>query len=210
MTIEQVAEWAPQYSLEIQRTIRYIGMKIIDEDKSTCDFENMGAMLCKPSQVPSHLLHLRWNYGGSTDGTDSNKGQTYGDYSNGILSFSASLPVFSFHLYIKVGLWISTELTEFSTRRLSLMKRERRIIKSWIHLSIPIHSSRHAGDWIIKVRAFTHNILFCIPKMKFYVMFSLIFRIFFMTYRYFLYFCYWIWYNHFQTLRNIRSVMLLL
>ena len=59
MTIEQVAEWAPQYSLEIQRTIRYIGMKIIDEDKSTCDFENMGAMLCKPSQVPSHLLHLR-------------------------------------------------------------------------------------------------------------------------------------------------------
>lgn len=36
-------------------------------------------------------------------------------------------------------------------------------------------------------------------------MFSLIFRISFMTYRYFLYFCYWIWYNHFQTLRNIRS-----
>ena len=34
MTIEQVAEWAPQYSLEIQRTIRYIGMKIIDEDES--------------------------------------------------------------------------------------------------------------------------------------------------------------------------------
>ena len=32
MTIEQVAEWAPQYSLEIQRTIRYIGMKIIDEN----------------------------------------------------------------------------------------------------------------------------------------------------------------------------------
>ena len=28
MTIEQVAEWAPQYSLEIQRTIRYIGMKV--------------------------------------------------------------------------------------------------------------------------------------------------------------------------------------
>ena len=34
MTIDQVAEWAPQYSLEIQRTIRYIGMKILDEDKS--------------------------------------------------------------------------------------------------------------------------------------------------------------------------------
>lgn len=34
MTIDQVAEWAPQYSLEIQRTIRYIGMKIIDENES--------------------------------------------------------------------------------------------------------------------------------------------------------------------------------
>ena len=34
MTIEQVAEWAPQYSLEIQRTICYIGMKIINEDES--------------------------------------------------------------------------------------------------------------------------------------------------------------------------------
>ena len=34
MTIEQVSEWAPQYSLEIQRTIRYIGMKIIDENES--------------------------------------------------------------------------------------------------------------------------------------------------------------------------------
>lgn len=33
LTIEQVAEWAPQYSLEIQRTIRYIGMKILDEDE---------------------------------------------------------------------------------------------------------------------------------------------------------------------------------
>lgn len=34
MTIEQVAEWAPQYSLEIQRTIRCIGMKILDENES--------------------------------------------------------------------------------------------------------------------------------------------------------------------------------
>ena len=34
MTIEKVAEWAPQYSIEIQRTIRYIGMKIIDENES--------------------------------------------------------------------------------------------------------------------------------------------------------------------------------
>ena len=33
MTIEQVAEWAPQYSLEIQRTIRYVGMKILDENE---------------------------------------------------------------------------------------------------------------------------------------------------------------------------------
>lgn len=45
MTIEQVAEWAPQYSLEIQRTIRYIGMKIIDENESVekhMRFEDMG------------------------------------------------------------------------------------------------------------------------------------------------------------------------
>lgn len=34
MTIEQVAEWAPQYSIEIQRTIRYLGIKIIDEEES--------------------------------------------------------------------------------------------------------------------------------------------------------------------------------
>ncbi len=69
----------------------------------------------------------------------------HGDYSNGILSFLALSPVFSFHLSIKVGLWILTELTEFSTRRLSWMKRERRIIKSWIHLFTRIHSSRLIG-----------------------------------------------------------------
>ena len=34
MTIEQVAEWAPQYSFEIPRTLRYIGMKILDENES--------------------------------------------------------------------------------------------------------------------------------------------------------------------------------
>lgn len=34
MTIEQVTEWAPQYSIEIQRTIRYLGIKIIDEEES--------------------------------------------------------------------------------------------------------------------------------------------------------------------------------
>lgn len=33
LTIGQVAEWAQQYSPEIQRTIRYIGMKILDEDE---------------------------------------------------------------------------------------------------------------------------------------------------------------------------------
>ena len=55
-----------------------------------------------------------------------------------------------FHLYIKVGLWILTELTEFSTRRLSWMKRERSIIKSWIHLSNRIHSSKHIGAWSIE------------------------------------------------------------
>lgn len=74
----------------------------------------------------------------------------HGDYSNGILSFLALSPVFSFHLSIKVGLWILTELTEFSTRRLSWMKRERRITKSWIHLSIPILSSRLIGAWSIE------------------------------------------------------------
>ena len=130
------------------------------QSKKHMRFWRYGAMLCKPSQVLNHLLHLRWNRGGSTDGTDSDKGLTNGDCSNGILSFLALSPVFSFHPYIKAGLWTLTELTEFSTRRLSWMKRERRIIKSWIHLSIPIHSSRHTGDWIIKVRAFTHNILF--------------------------------------------------
>ncbi len=32
-TIEQVAEWASEYSPEIQRTIRYLGWKTIDEDE---------------------------------------------------------------------------------------------------------------------------------------------------------------------------------
>ena len=103
-------------------------------------------MPCKPSQVPNQLLHLHRDRGGSTDGTDSDKGLTNEDCSNGILSFLALSPVFSFHLYIKIGLWILTGPTAFSTRRLSWMKRERGIIKSWIHLSIPIHSSRHTGD----------------------------------------------------------------
>ena len=114
-------------------------------------------MLCKLSQAQNHLLHLHWNRGGSTDGIDSNNGLTNGDCSNGILSFLALSPVSSFHLSIKVGLWILTEPTASFTRRSSWMKRERCVTMSWIHLSIPIHSSRHTGDWIIKVRAFTHN-----------------------------------------------------
>lgn len=52
--------------------------------------------------------------------------------SNGILSSMALSPVSSFHLYIKIGLWILTELTEFSTKRLSWMKRERKTTMSWI------------------------------------------------------------------------------
>ena len=72
MTIEQVAEWAPQYSLEIQRTIRYIGMKIIDENESV---EKAHAILKiwgdalqtitspKPSPPPTlkSLWFYRWN-----------------------------------------------------------------------------------------------------------------------------------------------------
>ena len=56
----------------------------------------------------------------------------HGDCSNGILSFSALSPVSSFHLSIKVGLWISTEPTASFIRRSSWMNREKRIIKSWI------------------------------------------------------------------------------
>ena len=72
MTIEQVAKWAPQYSLEIQRTIRYIGMKIIDENESV---EKAHAILKiwgdalqtitspKPSPPPTlkSLWFYRWN-----------------------------------------------------------------------------------------------------------------------------------------------------
>ena len=72
MTIEQVAEWAPQYSLEIQRTIRYIGMKILDENESV---EKAHAILKiwgdalqtitspKPSPPPTlkSLWFYRWN-----------------------------------------------------------------------------------------------------------------------------------------------------
>lgn len=118
MTIEQVAEWAQQYSLEIQRTIRYIGMKILDENESV---EKAHAILkmrgdalqtitsSKPSPPPTLKSWGLYRWNRFKQRTDK------WDYSNGILSFLALSPVFSFHLYIKVGLWILTELTEFST-----------------------------------------------------------------------------------------------
>ena len=69
MTIEQVAEWAPQYSLEIQRTIRYIGMKIINEDESV---EKAHAILkvwgdalqtiTSPNSSPPPTLKSWWFY----------------------------------------------------------------------------------------------------------------------------------------------------
>ena len=113
-------------------------------------FWRYGAMPCKPSQAPDHLLHLRWNRGGSIDGTVSDKGQTNGDYSNGILSFSALSPVFSFHLYIKIGLWILTEPTASFTRRSSWMKRERKTIMSWIRWFTRIRFSERIGVWSIE------------------------------------------------------------
>lgn len=135
MTIEQVAEWAPQYSLEIQRTIRYIGMKIIDENESV---EKAHAILkiwgdalqtiTSPKSSPPPTLKSWWLYRWNSfkQRTDN------GDYSNGILSFSASLPVFSFHPYIKAGLWTSTEPTASFIRRSSWMKREKSVTMSWI------------------------------------------------------------------------------
>ena len=74
----------------------------------------------------------------------------HGDCSNGILSFSASLPVFSFHPYIKAELWTLTEPTASSTRRLSWMKRERKTIMSWIRWFTPIRFSRPIGVWNIE------------------------------------------------------------
>ena len=74
----------------------------------------------------------------------------HGDYSNGILSFLALSLVFSFYLSIKVGLWILTGPTAFSTRRLSWMKRERKTIMSWIRWFTPIRFSRHIGVWNIE------------------------------------------------------------
>ena len=128
-------------------------------------FWRYGAMLCKPSQVPNHLLHQHWNRGGSTDGTNSNKGLTNEDYSNGILSFSALSPVFSFHLYIKIGLWISTEPTASFTRRSSWMKRERSVSMSWIRWFTRIRFSERIGVWSIDNK---HNTIWgwIVPHME--------------------------------------------
>lgn len=69
LTIEQVAEWAPQYSVEIQRTIRYIGMKILGEDESV---EKAHAILkiwgdalqtiTSPKPSPPPTMKLWWLY----------------------------------------------------------------------------------------------------------------------------------------------------
>lgn len=69
MTIEQVAEWAPQYSLEIQRTIHYIGMEIIDENESVekahAIFKIWGDALqtiTSPKPSPPPTLKSWWLY----------------------------------------------------------------------------------------------------------------------------------------------------
>lgn len=102
--------------------------------------------ITSPKPSPPPTLKSWWLYRWSRfkQRTDN------GDCSNGILSFLALSPVFSFHPYIKAGLWTLTEPTASSTRRLSWMKRERSVIMSWIHLSIPIHSSRLIGAWSIE------------------------------------------------------------
>lgn len=148
MTIEQVAEWAPQYSLEIQRTIRYIGMKILDEnefvEKAHAILKIWGDALqtiTSPKPFPPPTLKSWWFYRWNRFKQRTDKWRLL----QWILSFLALSPVFSFHPYIKAGLWTLTEPTVSSTRRLSWMKRERRIIKSWIHLSTRIHSSRLLG-----------------------------------------------------------------
>ena len=69
LTIEQVAEWAPQYSVEIQRTIRYIGMKILGEnepvDKAHAILKIWGDALqtiTSPKLSPPPTLKLWWLY----------------------------------------------------------------------------------------------------------------------------------------------------
>lgn len=84
-------------------------MKIIDENESV---EKAHAILkiwgdalqtiTSPKPSPPPTLNAE-NRGGSTDVTDSNKGLTNGDCSNGILSFLALSPVFSFIPVSKPG-----------------------------------------------------------------------------------------------------------
>ena len=150
MTIEQVAKWAPQYSLEIQRTIRYIGMKIINEDESV---EKAHAILkiwgdalqtiTSPKPSPPPTLKSWWLYRWNRFKQRTDKWRLLQWYLV-ILGIIACV-LFSSLYQSRVMLWTLTEPTASSTRRLSWMKRERRIIKSWIHLSTRIHSSRLLG-----------------------------------------------------------------
>lgn len=153
MTIEQVAEWAPQYSLEIQRTIRYIGMKIIDENESVKKAHAILKIwgdalqtITSPKPSPPPTLKSWWLYRWNRFKQKTDKWRLLQWY----LVILGIIACVLFSSLYQIGLWILTELTEFSTRRLSLMKRERRIIKSWIHLSTRIRFSRHIGVWNIE------------------------------------------------------------
>ena len=150
MTIEQVAEWAPQYSLEIQRTIRYVGMKILDEnefvEKAHAILKIWGDALqtiTSPKPFPPPTLKSWWFYRWNRFKQRTDKWRLLQWYLV-ILGIIACV-LFSSLYQSRVMLWTLTEPTASSTRRLSWMKRERRIIKSWIHLSTRIHSSRLLG-----------------------------------------------------------------
>lgn len=150
MTIEQVAEWAPQYSLEIQRTIRYVGMKILDKnefvEKAHAILKIWGDALqtiTSPKPFPPPTLKSWWFYRWNRFKQRTDKWRLLQWYLV-ILGIIACV-LFSSLYQSRVMLWTLTEPTASSTRRLSWMKRERRIIKSWIHLSTRIHSSRLLG-----------------------------------------------------------------
>lgn len=62
-TIDQVAEWAPEYPSEIQRTLRYLGWRIINEDESPENTHKIlkvwgDALKCitNPSSIPPPTL----------------------------------------------------------------------------------------------------------------------------------------------------------
>ena len=150
MTIEQVDEWEPQYSLEIQRTIRYVGMKILDEnefvEKAHAILKIWGDALqtiTSPKPFPPPTLKSWWFYRWNRFKQRTDKWRLLQWYLV-ILGIIACV-LFSSLYQSRVMLWTLTEPTASSTRRLSWMKRERRIIKSWIHLSTRIHSSRLLG-----------------------------------------------------------------